>query len=275
MDLNYFLVEKGRSLRTFFCLLSFSFLVSHGGCPILAFPFSHILSPRYVILLGYHYTVFQSFEHSFYLRPLPHSLKYSDMELSPRHETDIQHKPLEPISVLAPFSALIISIALVVFSLIRLYVLENFLIKWAYGSIYTDLNEINRRGFVNHHIAGVSKILILIVAVYPFVNVTFCEATFHTPFTHGSPVTMGDLMVVVAQVLIAMYIFELIYRAKLSPVAVLHHIGTILIGQSAIAISLRLAREPDADIEFILCTVWGKLTHYHTHRPNAKLCLQH
>lgn len=180
------------------------------------------------------------------------------MDILPRYDPGIQHKPLEPISVLAPFSGLIISIALVIFFLIRWYILEGFLIKWAYGSIYTDLDEINRRGFVNHHIAGVTKILILIVAVYPFINVTFCEATFHTRLTKGSPVTMGDVLVVVAQILIAMYIFELIYRAKLSPVAVLHHIGTIVIGQSAIAISLSLAREPDADIEFILCTVWGK-----------------
>lgn len=65
---------------------------------------------------------------------------------------------------------------------------------------------------------------------------------------------------IVAQTLIAMYIFELLYRVKLSPVAVMHHIGTIMIGQSAIAISPNLAREPDADIEFILCTVWGKDT---------------
>jgi hypothetical protein len=36
-----------------------------------------------------------------------------------------------------------------------------------------------------------------------------------------------------------------------------HHIGTIMIGQSAIAISLNLVREKDATIEFILCTVWG------------------
>ncbi|RJE19486.1 hypothetical protein PHISCL_08171 [Aspergillus sclerotialis] len=68
---------------------------------------------------------------------------------------------------------------------------------------------------------------------------------------------MGDILIIAAQMLIAMYIFELIYRVKLSPAAVMHHIGTILIGQSAIAISLRLAREPDADIEFVLCTVWG------------------
>ncbi|KAJ5103879.1 hypothetical protein N7532_004408 [Penicillium argentinense] len=179
------------------------------------------------------------------------------MSVLERYGSNIDHKPLETISILAPFSALIISIALVVFFLIRYYILEGFLIKWAYGPIYTGLDEVNRRGFVNHHIAGVTKILILIVAAYPFINVTFCEGTFHTRFTRESPVTMGDLLIVVAQLLIAMYIFELLYRMKLSPVAVLHHIGTILIGQSAIAISLRLVREPDADVEFILCTVWG------------------
>ncbi len=53
-----------------------------------------------------------------------------------------------------------------------------------------------------------------------------------------------------------MYVFELFYRPKISPVSVGHHIGTIMIGQSAIAISLNLIRESDATIEFILCTVW-------------------
>ncbi len=55
----------------------------------------------------------------------------------------------------------------------------------------------------------------------------------------------------------AMYIFELFYRTKISPVSVGHHIGTIIIGQTAIAISFNLVREKDATIEFILCLVWG------------------
>lgn len=38
----------------------------------------------------------------------------------------------------------------------------------------------------------------------------------------------------------------------------MHHLGTILVAQSAIAISLNLSREKDATIEFILCLVWGK-----------------
>ncbi|KAE8368100.1 hypothetical protein BDV27DRAFT_154273 [Aspergillus caelatus] len=171
--------------------------------------------------------------------------------------TALETLKLQPISKLAPFSALIISIVLVVLFLARYYVLEGFLIKRIYGSIYTNLSEVNRRGFINHHIAGLTKILILIVAAYPFIEVVIGKSSFHTPYAHGSRVTMGDMLVVVSQMLIGMYAFELIYRTKLSPIAVLHHIGTIVIGQSAIAISLDLAREPDADIEFVLCTVWG------------------
>lgn len=173
-------------------------------------------------------------------------------------------KHLEPISILAPFSALIISIALITFFFIRFYILEGFLIKRLYGSTYLNLNETNKRGFINHHIAGATKILILALAAYPFITVTFGNSDFHTPIVHDSSVKMGDMLLVVAQLLIGMYIFELLYRVKLSPVAVAHHVGTILIGQSAIAISLRLAREPDADIEFILCTVWGGFLLKHT-----------
>ncbi|KAJ6041616.1 uncharacterized protein N7446_010504 [Penicillium canescens] len=176
-----------------------------------------------------------------------------------QHETRKDHvalkdKALGPISILAPFSALIISVTLVIYFLIRFYVLEGFLIRRVYGSIYTDMSELNRRGFVNHHIAGFTKIVILIVAAYPFICITFSKATFQAAY---ALVTMGDILVVVAQALIAMYIFELLYRVKLSPVAVIHHIGTILIGQTAIAISFSSVREPDAEIEFVLCTVWG------------------
>ncbi|KAJ5705276.1 hypothetical protein N7536_000965 [Penicillium majusculum] len=182
------------------------------------------------------------------------------MEIHARHPPPIPlgAKELGPISDLAPFSALIISIVLVICFFVRFYILEGFLIRRLYGSIYTEMSELNRRGFVNHHIAGATKVIILILAAYPFVSVAFCKGpSFNTPFVHGSPVTLGDILIIVAQMLIGIYIFELIYRMKLSPVAVMHHVGTIFIGQAAIAISLRPLREPDAYIEFVLCTVWG------------------
>ncbi|KAI9797349.1 MAG: hypothetical protein M1833_005529 [Piccolia ochrophora] len=171
-----------------------------------------------------------------------------------RHLTEF---PLTRLSVLAPFGALMMSIILIIYFLIRYYILENFLLRRVYGKVYTDLDDRNRRGFLNHHIAGCTKILILFVAAYPFISVAFRDANFQTPFARGSPVKMGDMLVVAAQMLMAMYMFELLYRPRISPVSVIHHIGTIMIGQSAIAINLNAARQEDAGIEFVLCTVWG------------------
>jgi hypothetical protein len=175
--------------------------------------------------------------------------------------------PLQSISSLAPFSALILSIICISYFLIRYYVLEGFLMEKLYGKIYTSMDETTRKGFVNHHIAGTTKIIILIVAAYPFIDVAFVHSTFHTPFAGSKFVTQGDILLVVAQMLIGIYIFELFYRTKVSPISVGHHIGTILIGESAIAISFNLVRERDATIEFILCTVWGKIPFFEAKMP--------
>jgi len=173
----------------------------------------------------------------------------------PPADRHIQRFPISTISKLAPFTALILSLVLIIFFLIKFYVLELFLLRRFYGPKYTDLDEINRRGFVNHHIAGATKIIILIVGVYPFMACAFGQANFHTPYTQGSHITMGDILVVCAQMLLGMFIFELIYRTKMSPISVAHHIGSILVGQAAIVISIKEDR--DASIEFVLCTVWG------------------
>ena len=217
----------------------------------------------------------------------------------------IRHVPLTALSKLSPYSALTLTIVFVVLFLLKQYIIEAFLLKRLYGSKYTQLSDVNRRGFVNHHIAGVTKLVILVAAVYPFINVAFRYAVLNDPYAKGSSVTLGDVLVVCTQVLVGMYVFELIYRVKIRYVAVLglfrvietilefgerdveaphllyvvtngeiksgmltliisshisamHHIGTIMVGQAAIAISLNLSREKDATIEFILCTVWGK-----------------
>ncbi|RDL37098.1 Uncharacterized protein BP5553_04531 [Venustampulla echinocandica] len=185
----------------------------------------------------------------------------------------ITHIPLESISKLAPFSALIISIIFVIYFVIRLYILEGYLLRRVYGDIYTRMDETTRRGFVNHHIAGATKLTILVVAAYPFIDVAFGNSTLHSSFAGSKIVTQGDILVVAAQALIAMYVFELFYRPKISPVSAGHHIGTIMIGQSAIAISLNLVREKDATIEFILCTVWGAFDIVSEFLPHVSIIL--
>ncbi|KAH6664163.1 hypothetical protein B0J14DRAFT_706607 [Halenospora varia] len=144
---------------------------------------------------------------------------------SSAHDSDVTDwREDYKLSLPAPFSALIISLIFVIYFLIRFYILEGFLLKSLYAKVYTQMDETTRRGFVNHHIAGSTKILILISAAYPFIHVAFGNATFHTPFAGCKFVTQGDVLIMAAQVLIAI---------------------------------LNLVRERDATIEFILCTVWG------------------
>ena len=69
--------------------------------------------------------------------------------------------------------------------------------------------------------------------------------------------TNGDVMIVCSQIFTAMYIFELFYRRTISVISAAHHIGAIVITQSAVAISLNFAHEQDASFEFVLCFVWG------------------
>jgi hypothetical protein len=168
----------------------------------------------------------------------------------------IRQSPAISISQLAPYSALILSIVLVVLFLIRFYILQRFLLEKLHGSTYTQMEDANRRSFLNHYIAAATKLTILIIALYPFASVTFGSANFHTPYIQGSRVTMGDLLLIAAQMLSGMFIFELIYRVNISPVSVAHHIGSIMVAQAAITISLQGA--PESSIEFLLCTVWGK-----------------
>ncbi|KAH7082512.1 hypothetical protein BKA63DRAFT_133096 [Paraphoma chrysanthemicola] len=163
----------------------------------------------------------------------------------------------EEVSILAPYAGLILTISLVIYFLVRYYIFEGFLLRRVYGDTYLKLNDNQRRGFINHHVAATAKIIMLLAAAYPFFTVLAGSATLHTPFAGSKIVTLGDVLLVLNQVFVAMYIFELIFREKLSPVAVMHHIGSVVIASSAVAISVGWKHQHDATLEFILCYVWG------------------
>lgn len=163
----------------------------------------------------------------------------------------------ESISKLAPFSAMIITIIVVFVFCYRLYFIEKFLMNTRmYRAKYQALSEDQRRSLVNHHVAGTCKIVLFFAAVYPFLSIAFGKSNPHTLFVRGSIVTLGDVMVVCSNLFTVMYIFELFYRVNVSPISAAHHIGAIVIAQTAVAISLNFDHEQDAVIEFIMCFVW-------------------
>ena len=96
------------------------------------------------------------------------------------------------ISKLAPYAGLILVISLVIFFLVRYYIFEQWLMPKMYGTIYSRLNSNQRRGFVNHHVAAIAKVLMLVVGAYPFFAIVASTATMHTPYAGSKHVTLGD-----------------------------------------------------------------------------------
>lgn len=152
---------------------------------------------------------------------------------------------------------MILTIIVVFVFAYRLYFVEKFLMNTKlYKAKYQALAEDQRRSFVNHHVAGTCKLILLFTAVYPFCSITFGKTTPHTTWVAGGTVTLGDVMIICSQLFTVMYVFELFYRVNVSPISAAHHVGAIVIAQTAVAISLNFSHETDAVIEFIMCFVW-------------------
>lgn len=164
----------------------------------------------------------------------------------------------EAISSLAPFSGLILTVVLVIIFLVKLYVVEKVIMRTKrYLRHFERLNSTQQCTFINHHMAAGCKITLLISAAYPFLAVAFGHSTLQSPMVPHSTVTNGDVMIVCSQIFTAMYIFELFFRRTISAISAAHHLGAIIITQSAVAISLNFEHEKDATFEFVLCFVWG------------------
>lgn len=175
-----------------------------------------------------------------------------------RHGPHLDQLVNASISTLAPFSALILTIAVVILVLVKLYLVERVLLRWSRYRVHFDsLSHIQQCTFINHHIATGCKIVLLASASYPFCAVAFGRAKLQSPILPPHRPTNGDMMVVCSQIFCAMYVFELFFRRTVSPISLAHHIGAIMITQAAIAISLDFQHDRDATFEFVLCFVWG------------------
>ncbi|KAJ6781880.1 hypothetical protein PWT90_08036 [Aphanocladium album] len=182
----------------------------------------------------------------------------------PGHHNDGGHHGLhlgelnnERISSIAPFSGLILTVTCCIIALVRLYILDIFIPKLYSRHTLREASTTQLRSFINHHVAAVTKVLLIILCGYPLLAIICGNKTPHTPYAKDSTVTLGDMMIVSSQVFTGMYIFELFFRDKVSIISCAHHIGAIVIAQSAIAMTINFDRERDAVYEFILCFIWG------------------
>ena len=175
------------------------------------------------------------------------------------HKPDlhVNHLKGAPVSKLVPYAGLILTISCVIIFAARFYLFEGYVAK-LYGSKYTRLSVTQKRTFINHHVAGSIKLLLVLAAAYPFLAVVAGTSDLHSPFAGSKYVKMGDVLLVISEVFTTMYIFELFYRVKVSPISALHHVGAMVIAQSAIVLGLDPAHEREGTIEFVLCLVWGE-----------------
>jgi hypothetical protein len=190
-----------------------------------------------------------------------------------RHKPKISSIENQILSELLGYSGIILSCILCLLFLIRHYAFEAWIFPRYYRRIWTKMNIDAQRGFTNHHIGMGIKVFILIVGAYPWVHILFGNADFQTPMAKHSNVSMGDLLLILTQLFCSMYIFELLFRAKISPISVAHHIGAIVIAQTGTVLSLDLNHQRDATIEFILCLVWGAFDVLAELWPNVAIIL--
>jgi hypothetical protein len=175
-----------------------------------------------------------------------------------RYVPHIATLPNEAISSLTPYSGLLLTLWLVILFTIKNWILEPFIFPRCYPKVLGRLKENDQLGFLVHHISAGVKIVVLSIGMKPFSNVVFGNSTLHDSYSggHGRP-TMGDMLLVLGQLFVALYVFELLVRKKVSVITSLHHISAIVIGQTAVALSVDLENQANATMEFILCFVWA------------------
>jgi hypothetical protein len=162
-------------------------------------------------------------------------------------------------SRLVPYSSLILTVSCVVIFLYRIYMLEP-LVK-RFTKRYNHLRQDQQRSLINHYVAASIKLLLILFAVYPSIMIISGRRDLHSPFA-GPKVRYGDTLLFVFEVFTAMYIFELFYREKVSYISGAHHIGAIIITQTSIVLFQDTNHLRDAELEFLLCLVWGELALY-------------
>ncbi|KAF2664329.1 hypothetical protein BT63DRAFT_444073 [Microthyrium microscopicum] len=165
--------------------------------------------------------------------------------------------PNGPISSLTPYSGLILAICLVILFGLKI-ILDHYIFPIIYPCALARMDDEARRSFVNYHIAGGVKVVILFIAAKPVVDIVFGQSALSSPMSrlHPKP-TMGDILLVLCHLFSSMYLFELVLRRKPSLITIMHHVGGVMIGQSAIALSVDYEHQPNATVEFVMCLVWG------------------
>jgi hypothetical protein len=175
-------------------------------------------------------------------------------------EPKIVHIENEALSGLLPWGSLVLCSCT-----LAAILLSNMLERWLLPKLYPALqmslsvgeNEKRRRSFTYVHV-GVGVMLALVVSgAYPVSNFLVCPARVSSMLFKD--ITYGDHLFVLSQIYSTYYLFELCFRTRFaSPISIAHHIGLLIVIQTALALFGDRSNHPEAILEFYMYMVWGE-----------------
>ncbi|KAJ4992967.1 hypothetical protein SVAN01_01671 [Stagonosporopsis vannaccii] len=153
---------------------------------------------------------------------------------------------------------LLSTITLIVFFAATRLLSDYLFPKLTYPEIFKRLSPSQNRRFVNHHVLISAKILMIVLALYPYLAIVTGHAQFNTPFIAGASTTMGDITIVATSIFIGMYLHELLYvSSDVQWVSVLHHVGAVIVASVMVARNVRWEVEKSTQAYTLLIMTYG------------------
>ncbi|GLB44474.1 hypothetical protein LshimejAT787_1701010 [Lyophyllum shimeji] len=166
-----------------------------------------------------------------------------------------------PISTLLEYSLPVTAVELCVVWMTVHYILEPYAMPKVFGPTYTEMDIVARRSLTNHVVSFFLKVLCCCGA-YAVIEVFIVKRPLDAPVQalHGPhrTITIGDFLAFCYLTVPTIYIFEIIYRANISLVSSIHHVGAITINIMGIIIVLSHGQNGFlAETEFKLILIYG------------------
>lgn len=187
--------------------------------------------------------------------------------LASRHELPkIATLAVQPLSSWQPSASMVLTCFVMLVAGLAMAAQRGLLAR-LYGAAYTDLAaagtpkaERQRLAFVYHHVAAVLFVALVACGAYPLLAFVCGQSGLRTPIRggHGGGLTIGDMLFLLSELYSAYYLFELVFRARfISYISLAHHVGLLVVVQTALELEAHATRDHDTTKEFYFCMVWG------------------
>ncbi|ORY87164.1 hypothetical protein BCR37DRAFT_146907 [Protomyces lactucae-debilis] len=137
---------------------------------------------------------------------------------------------------LYPFAYIIIINYLIFFWCLHRFVIERRLMPWLIGPRYRDLPEAKKRTATNHLMNILWKVVALF-GFFPFIMTVVLGHSMRERMPSGH-VTYGDILCLDYMLFVTGFVWELVYRSRISFVTALHHLVAIFISTLAVFMML-------------------------------------